>query len=377
MNVSRPTNGSAVVLKICTTRSPSAAVVQLPSTSRCSRPQRRRQQPHDLVHQRPEADAAQRAHRQHRHDVAGGHRRGQRGRHTLAGQLGVREVQLEQLVVGLGDRLDQLLAARLDGRGELFGDRARAAVVAHPRLPADEVDDVSEAVASADRDRERHDLHAEALAQRGQHLLEVRVLAVHARDRHEARQRARVGLLPRHLGAALDARGGVDGDDGGVGGRRAAHHLADEVEVAGRVDEVDAVALPLERQRRQRDRVGPPVLFLVEVGDGVAVLDAAEAVDRARGEQHRLTEHRLPRPAVPHQHDVAELVGRVGVHRVRHPRARLVRGMVQRGAKRRLASGRRLESVFENDGAVRKKEERIDSPYVRRTERANRVREVV
>ena len=294
-------------------------------------PEGRRQQPRDLVQQRAQADAADGADGQHRHDVAGrdGGREGCRD--ALAGQVLAIEVELEQLVVGLGDGFDQLLAARLDGVGERRGRLADGGVGAQARLAGREVDDAREGVSGADRDRERDDLHAVALAQRGEHLVEVGVLAVHPRDDDEARQPARVGELPGNVGAGLDAGGGVDGDERGVGGGDAADDLADEVEVAGRVDHVEALAGPLDGEQGERDRVGAGVLLLVEVGDGVAVLDAAEAGECAGGEEHRLAQHRLAGAAVPHQDDVAELLGRVGIHGGRYPRSR--GGMVQRGGQ--------------------------------------------
>ena len=298
--------------------------------------ERRGQQARDLVHQRAHADAAHGADRQHRDHVARGHRSRQRRRDLIAGQLLALEVLLEQRVVRLHDRLDELLARRLDRVRELRRRLTGTRVGAHPRLTAHEADDAGEAVGGADRDRERDHLRAEALTQARQRLVEVRVLAVHPRDGHEARQRARFGLFPRDVGTRLDPGGGVDGDDRRVGGGGAADHLADEVEVARRVDHVEAVAGPLDGEQRERDRVGARVLLGVEVAGGVAVLDAAEAAERARGEEHRLAQHRLPRPAVAHQHDVAELVRRVGVHQSRHPRVR-VPGMVPRAGQGGLA----------------------------------------
>ena len=59
--------------------------------------------------------------------------------------------------------------------------------------------------------------------------------------------------------------------------RRAACDVADEVGVAGGVDQVDLVALPLERGHRQRQRDAPALLLGVVVGDGRAVLHPPDA----------------------------------------------------------------------------------------------------
>ena len=64
----------------------------------------------------------------------------------------------------------------------------------------------------------------------------------------------------------------LDGVEGAEGG-------ADEVGVAGRVEQVDVLALVLEVQDAGVDGVVVLVFLLVEVGDAGAVVDAA-ACDR-------------------------------------------------------------------------------------------------
>ena len=75
------------------------------------------------------------------------------------------------------------------------------------------------------------------------------------------------------LGLHLDAVDRADHEHGEVGHPQRGLHVADEVGVAGGVDQVDLVALPLERGERERQREAPLLLLGVEVGDGGAVLD--------------------------------------------------------------------------------------------------------
>ena len=82
--------------------------------------------------------------------------------------------------------------------------------------------------------------------------------------------------------------------DGRVGGAHRADHLRHEDAVAGRVDQVDLVLLPLERSHREADRDLPFDLLGVEIGRCRAVVDATEAVDRARLVKERRDERRLP-----------------------------------------------------------------------------------
>src|SRR5439155_8602879 len=62
---------------------------------------------------------------------------------------------------------------------------------------------------------------------------------------------------------------------------------------------------------RHRDRDPAACLLGVEVGGGVAVLDAAHPRDRARDEEERLGEAGLPGPSVTDEHDVPDLRRRI------------------------------------------------------------------
>ena len=86
----------------------------------------------------------------------------------------------------------------------------------------------------------------------------------------------------------------------------------------------------------------PPLLVLVPVGDGRARLDGAEAVDRARLEEHRLDERGLARPAVADDGDVADLPGLLGHSSLLSDawsRRGIVRAVLIRDAARRPARG--------------------------------------
>ncbi len=71
------------------------------------------------------------------------------------------------------------------------------------------------------------------------------------------------------------------------------------------------MVLVLEGGEGHRDR-DPAACFLgVEVGDGIAVLDAAHPRDGARDEEETLGEAGLPRPSVTDQYDVPDLGRRI------------------------------------------------------------------
>ena len=98
--------------------------------------------------------------------------------------------------------------------------------------------------------------------------------------------------------------------------RSARERVGDEARVAGRVEDVELVALVLGVQQRARDRHRPPLLVVVVVGDGAAVGHGSQARDRARLEEQRLRERRLAASAVADERDVANLLGRERHHRL-------------------------------------------------------------
>ncbi len=96
--------------------------------------------------------------------------------------------------------------------------------------------------------------HDDLLARDGQHVLELlddelrlrrgQVDLVEHRDDDEVLGQGQVDVGQR-LG--LDALGGVDDEDGALAGLQAAADLVGEVDVAGRVDEVEPVAQAIAR----------------------------------------------------------------------------------------------------------------------------------
>ena len=122
------------------------------------------------------------------------------------------------------------------------------------------------------------------------------------------------GALPDGVGADLRPGHAVDQDQRAVGHARGFGDFAVEVGVAGRVDQVDLVALPLQRRDRQADRHLALELFWIEIGRGVAVVDRAHSRDGPRAKQQGLAQRRLARATMREQADVAQLRGCVFFH---------------------------------------------------------------
>ena len=87
-------------------------------------------------------------------------------------------------------------------------------------------------------------MRAEAVDHRLHALREVGADAVHLVDVGDARHAVLVRLAPDRLGLRLDAGDGVEQRDRAVEHAQRALDLDGEVDVAGRVDDVDAVVAP-------------------------------------------------------------------------------------------------------------------------------------
>ena len=227
----------------------------------------------------------------------------------------VLEDHLQQLVVVVRDLLEQVLAGlggALDVVGGDLDDLLLLAelVLVDDRVVLDEVDDPPELGLRADRQLDRHRMRAEAVDHRLHALREVGADAVHLVDVGDARDVVLVGLAPDRLGLRLDTGNGVEQGDGAVEHAQRALDLDREVDVARRVDDVDAVALPLTRGGSGGDGDAALLLLLHPVHHGRALVHLADLVGPAGVVEDALGRRRLAGVDVRHDPDVASVLER-------------------------------------------------------------------
>ncbi len=85
-------------------------------------------------------------------------------------------------------------------------------------------------------------MRAEAIDHRLHAAVEIGADAVHLVDVGDPRNMVLVGLAPNRLGLGLDAGDGVEQRDRAVEDAQRPLHLDGEVDVPGRIDDVDAVS---------------------------------------------------------------------------------------------------------------------------------------
>ena len=253
------------------------------------------------------------------------------------------------VVVGLGERLDELLAVLRGLLGELGRDLLDLVVLTHRGLAApgegthaDQVDDTEEVGLGTDRELEHERGGVEALDHHVDAAEEVRSGAVELVDEAHAGDGVLVGLAPHRHGLRLDTGDTVEHRHGAVEDAQRALDLGGEVHVAGRVDDVDLVVLPPAGRRGGRDGDAALLLLLHPVHRGATLVDLTDLVGDAGVEEDALGGGGLAGVDVRHDADVADLVevgGDVDSHCcVSVPRklvgARGVRGRTTRGAGR-------------------------------------------
>ncbi len=225
----------------------------------------------------------------------------------------VSEVRLHQLVVVLGDRVDQRVMRGMRRVGEVGGDladRERLAeiVVVGDRLHLDEVDDAAVLILLADRQLHRNRVGPEAVAHRRHRVQEVRAGAIHLVDEGDPGDAVAVGLAPDGLGLRLHAGDGVEDGDRAVEDAQRALDLDREVHVPGSIDDVDAMVAPERRGRSRGDRDAALLLLRHPVHRRGALVHLAELVGAAGVVEDPLGRRRLARVDVGHDADVADAV---------------------------------------------------------------------
>ena len=194
------------------------------------------------------------------------------------------EIGLHRPLVDLDGLLHELLVIFLGLIDEIGGDLlvmelgAQGLVVPDHRLHADEVDDALEADLHAERQLNHDRIGAKAVLDHLHREEEVGADLVHLVDEDHARHAVFVGLAPYRLGLRLDALVGVEQRYRAVEHAQGALDLDGEIDVARRVDDVDALVVPVSSGRGRRDGDAALLLLLHPVHGGSAVMHLADLV---------------------------------------------------------------------------------------------------
>jgi hypothetical protein len=188
---------------------------------------------------------------------------------------------------------------------------SQALLVGGDRLHLDQIDQALELLTHEHRDVDGNRVRAESLAHHLHDVLEVGADAVHLVDERDARDVVLVGLAPHRLGLGLDPADRAEHGDRAVEDAQRALDLDGEVDVAGRVDDVDPVIAPVAGGGGGGDGDAALPLLLHPVHGGGAFVHFADAVDPTRIKEDALGQGGLAGVDVGHDPDVAIFFERV------------------------------------------------------------------
>ncbi len=188
---------------------------------------------------------------------------------------------------------------------------AERLVLPNDSLHANEVDDALEIGFGADRQLNADGTATDAGLDVVDAFVEVGADLIHLVDEDDAGHVVLVGLAPDRLGLRLDALVAVEHADGAVEHAERTLHLDGEIHVAGRVDDVQTLAVPRGRGGGRRDRDAPLLLLLHPVHGRGAVVDFADLMGLAGIVEDTLGRRRLPGIDVRHDAEIAIIFDRV------------------------------------------------------------------
>src|SRR5262245_1496782 len=273
---------------------------------------RRRQVGDHCVQQRLDALVLERGAAQHRRQLVADRGATDRGLERLHLGLLALQVELHHLVVGLGDRLEQPVAPLAGGLDVGRRDLLDGVVLALDGLAApgerahlDQVDDADEVGLGADRELQHQRRGREPVLDHLDTAVELRTGPVELVDEAHPRDLVAIRLPPHGLGLGLDTGDAVEHGDRAVEYAQVALDLDGEVDVAGRVDQVDLGVFPVNSRRGRRDRDAALLLLLHPVHRGGALVDFTDLVVDTGVEQDALGRRRLTGVDVRHDADVS------------------------------------------------------------------------
>ena len=274
--------------------------------------QRRRQQIADGIQHGLYAAVAQGGAAEHRgHGPAqGGPAQG--GAHVVQTVFPA-QIQVEEGLVGLGQMLQQAFPPGLGHGGFRIvpgaagHGAALVGLVEVQMLAGQQVQHAVESLALSVGDGQGQGIGAQTFFHAFQHIGEISAHPVHLVDEGDLGHAKALRLPPDRLGLRFHTGHAAEHAHRTVQHAQGALHLDGEVHMAGRVDEVDGVLVPLAGGAGRHDGDAALLLLGHVVHGGGTVMDFPQAVDLAAVVEHALRERGLARVDVGDDADIADV----------------------------------------------------------------------
>ena len=191
---------------------------------------------------------------------------------------------LKQLVVEFGNRFDHLLAIDLRLFEQVCRNfdhvelRAQRFIAPDHGLHLDQIDNALELIFRAHRNLNRYRTRAQTVDNRIDGMKEVRAYAVHLVDEANARDRILVRLPPYRFRLRLHTGDRIEHRYRAIQHTQRTLDFSREVDVPGRVDDVDLHVFPGSGRRGGRNRDAALLFLFHPVHGGGAFMDFADLV---------------------------------------------------------------------------------------------------
>src|SRR6516164_1596179 len=181
----------------------------------------------------------------------------------------------------------------------------------HDHFLLDEIDDADEIVFAAEGKLQGHRMRAKTLANGADDMIKIGAHAVHLVHKTDAGHSVLVRLAPNGFGLRLHTGDGVKHANRAVQHAQGAFDFNGEINVAGGINDVDAVFLvetgPTGGGRGAGDGDAALALLLHPVHGGRAFVHRTDLIGHTRIEQDALGRRGLPGVDVRHNPDVARI----------------------------------------------------------------------
>ena len=176
----------------------------------------------------------------------------------------------------------------------------------HNLFHLNEIDKPAELRAFTYRNLDGDSLEREILLQRENSLIKISSNPVHLVDEGKAGHPVFIQLAVYCFALGLGPGNRINGEDRSIENTAGALHLCGEVNVAGSIDQVEFIALPLKVGGRRSNGDSTFLLFLHEIHGGLAIMNLTKLVDLAADLQHPLCDGGLAAIDVGYDPDVPD-----------------------------------------------------------------------
>ena len=226
------------------------------------------------------------------------------------------EIFFHRRFINADNSIQQLLAIFGGLVSQIGGDRRfvilRAKLIAFPdqRLHLNQINNALEGIFNADRQLQRNPIDAELFRQRFGGAIEIGAGTIELVDEDDARNIVTVSQAPIGLRLRLHAGDTFNDEDRAIKHAQGPVHFNVEVDMARRVDDVDAVVIPHGGHGGGGDG-NPALTFLVHViGGGIAFMHLTDLVGLAGVVQDAFCRGGLARVNMRGDADIADTIKR-------------------------------------------------------------------